>query len=577
MPSSRLIRSFWQSLARPRSRFLICRDVAVASSTSLSTAARPANTPQHTQGTTDNSEIKATTYTEGRKKRERVVVLGSGWAGYALVRNLDPAKYERIIISPRSYFVFTPLLASTSVGTLEFRSILEPVRRLQPDRFHQGWADDVDFTNKTIRVETNPDADEINSRTLPPATQSSPHNDGRDSGSSAVSVIQTPSSGSVKETLTKRKGEMITVPYDKLIFAVGAYSQTFGIPGVREHANFLRDVGDARSIRLRILQCFERAELPSTTDEQRRKLLHFAVVGGGPTGIEFAAELHDLIHDDLARVYPDLMPFVGITVYDIAPKILPMFDKKLSSYTIDTFRRQGIHIKTQHHLQSIRPDEDGKGGLKIKIQEYDDEVGAGIVVWSTGLMQNPLVARLVEQDIRAPVTPEEQKLCKQQTWHIVKAKKSGGLVVDDHLRVHVATGSAQAIDSKSGHSAPNDILPEVYAIGDCAVMEREALPATAQVASQQAKYLAKALNKYGSCEAVGNKSKPFLFLNLGTIAYIGSWRAIAQSSSEGVTGRLAWVLWRGAYITRSMSIRNKIMVLVHWIMTWLFGRDISRF
>ncbi|RBA10332.1 NADH dehydrogenase, partial [Fusarium proliferatum] len=243
MPSSRLIRSFWQSLARPRSRFLICRDVAGASSTSLSTATRPANTPQHTQGTTDNSEIKATTYTEGRKKRERVVVLGSGWAGYALVRNLDPAKYERIIISPRSYFVFTPLLASTSVGTLEFRSILEPVRRLQPDRFHQGWADDVDFTNRTIRVETNPDADEINSRTLPPATQSSQHNDGRDSGSSAVSVIQTPSSGSVKETLTKRKGEMITVPYDKLIFAVGAYSQTFGIPGVREHANFLRDVG----------------------------------------------------------------------------------------------------------------------------------------------------------------------------------------------------------------------------------------------------------------------------------------------------------------------------------------------
>lgn len=71
-------------------------------------------------------------------KRERVVVLGSGWAGYALARDLDPKKYERIIISPRSYFVFTPLLASTTVGTLEFRSVLEPIRRLQPDRFHQG-------------------------------------------------------------------------------------------------------------------------------------------------------------------------------------------------------------------------------------------------------------------------------------------------------------------------------------------------------------------------------------------------------------------------------------------------------
>jgi NADH dehydrogenase FAD-containing subunit len=129
-------------------------------------------------------------------------------------------------------------------------------------------------------------------------------------------------------------------------------------------------------------------------DEQRRKLLHFAVVGGGPTGIELAAELHDLIHDNLARTYPDLMPFVGITVYD-APKILPMFDKKLSSYTIDTFRLQGIHVKTKHHLQSIRPDVDGKGGLKIKIQEYDDyEVGASMLVW---LSKNSKAAYLIEK------------------------------------------------------------------------------------------------------------------------------------------------------------------------------------
>ncbi|KAH7114858.1 pyridine nucleotide-disulfide oxidoreductase-domain-containing protein [Dactylonectria macrodidyma] len=583
MASSRMARSNWQSLARPRSRFLFGRDGAVASSTSPSTPALPAttrlaNAQQPTQETTDDSDVKATTDVEGPKRREKVVVLGSGWAGYALARDLDPAKYERVIISPRSYFVFTPLLASTSVGTLEFRSVLEPVRRLQPDCFHQGWADDVDFANKTISVETNPDADEINSRTLPPATRPSPQNLERDRGSSAVCIVETPSSGSVKETLTKRKGEMITVPYDKLILAVGAYSQTFGVPGVRQHANFLRDVGDARSIRLRVLQCFERAELPSTTDKQRRKLLHFAVVGGGPTGIEFAAELHDLIHDDLARIYPDLMPFVGITVYDIAPKILPMFDKKLSSYAIDTFRRQGIRVKTKHHLQGIRPDEDGKGGLKLKIQEYgDDEVGAGIVVWSTGLMQNPLVAKLVAKEIRAPITPEEQQQRKQQAWHIVKAERSGGLVIDDHLRVRISTRPAQDIVAKNSDNAPYHILPEVYAIGDCAVMEREALPATAQVASQQAKYLAKALNKYGSCEAVGNESKPFIFRNLGILAYIGSWRAIAQSSSEGLMGRLAWILWRGAYITRSMSIRNKIMVLVHWIMTWRFGRDISRF
>lgn len=565
MATSRLAsKCFWQSSALPQLRSLPASHITIASYTSAATPA------------------KATVDVKGLKKRERVVVLGSGWAGYALVRNLDPAKYERIIISPRSYFVFTPLLASSSVGTLEFRSILEPIRRLQPDHFHQGWADDIDFDGKMIRVETNPDADEINSRTLPPATHPpSPPNNTRKTYSDVpdASVIEGPSLGFVKETLTKKKGEMITVPYDKLIIAVGAYSQTFGIPGVREHANFLRDVGDARSIRLRVLQCFERAELPSTTEAERRKLLHFAIVGGGPTGIEFAAELHDLIHDDLARVYPDLMPFVAITVYDIAPKILPMFDKKLSSYAIDTFSRQGIHVKTNHHLQGIRQEEGGKGGLKLKIDEYgDEEVGAGMVVWSTGLMQNPLIAKLLGKEIRVSSTENPQM---QQ--HIVKAEKSGGLVVDDFLRVRVAPecvsdeSTIAGKDQRPAAPKDKDILPDVYAIGDCAVLESDGLPATAQVASQQAKYLGKALNKRSSSHEGSGSPKPFHFRNLGTLAYIGSWRAIAQSSSEGLTGRLAWILWRGAYITRSMSMRNKIMVLVHWTITWLFGRDISRF
>lgn len=512
-----------------------------------------------------------------------MVVLGSGWAGYALARDLDPKKYERIIISPRSYFVFTPLLASTSVGTLEFRSVLEPVRRLQPDRFHQGWADSIDFDNKVIQVETNPDADELSSRTLPPPQPPKGASSSNAKDSEAKTAVIGESATKV-DTVTKKKGEVISVSYDKLIIAVGSYSQTFGIPGVREHANFLRDVGDARSIRLRVLQCFERADQPNTTDEQRQKLLNFAIVGGGPTGIEFAAELHDLVHDDLTKLYPRLVPFAAITVYDVAPKVLPMFDKKLSAYAIELFKRQGIQVKTEHHLQAIRPDDDGKGGLKLKIQEHgDDEVGAGLVVWSTGLMQNPLIGKIVSQELRGPVsTTEVEQARSSQPWQIIKDKRSGGIVTDDHLRVRVSneknTESGPEEDSSKA-TLGTAVLPDVFAIGDCAVIESEALPATAQVASQQAKYLSKALNKYG---ALGvdpmEQAKSFRFRNLGTLAYLGSWRAILQSdSSNGITGRLAWVLWRGAYITRSMSIRNKIMVIVHWVMTWLFGRDISRF
>lgn len=262
------------------------------------------------------------------------------------------------MISPRSYFVFTPLLAGTAVGTLEMRAVLEPVRRLGLDSFHQGWADDVDFARKTVRVEANT-SDDLASRTR----------------------LKQPDKPS-------GKGATFDVSYDKLVIAVGSYSQTFGIEGVKEFACFLRDIADARKIRMKVLQTFEKAALPITTDDERKKLLHFAIVGGGPTGIEYAAELHDLVKEDLSKIYPNLMEFVSITVYDVAPKVLPMFDKTLAQYAMDTFMREGISVKTQHHLTRIRPDNDCEGCLKLKIKEYgDEEIGAGIVVWSTGREQ----------------------------------------------------------------------------------------------------------------------------------------------------------------------------------------------
>ncbi|KAK1598728.1 pyridine nucleotide-disulfide oxidoreductase-domain-containing protein [Colletotrichum navitas] len=516
MASSKVARQYWRSLARPEHW-------------------GPAGTALRAGATTNTSVVKYRNSTSSNspteRKRERVVVLGSGWAGYAFARELDPKKYERILISPRSYFVFTPLLASTSVGTLEFRSILEPVRWLNLDSFYEAWADDIDFSKKLVRVEkvTSQDA---TSRTLP---ERQPH---------------------------RPKGEVIDVPYDKLVISVGAYSQTFGIEGVKEYANFLRDIGDARSIRLRVLQCFEKADWPTTTDEQRRKMLHFAIVGGGPTGIEFAAELHDLIHDDLSKLYPHLMEFVGITVYDIAPKVLPMFEQQLASYAEDLFRRQGIKVKTQHHLQRIRPDEDDTHNtLKLKIKEYgDEEVGAGLVVWSTGLMQNPLVQKILKKELRNPASAVEGK--ERESLKVLKAERSGGIITDSHLRVR--------LDDPDNEKA---VLPDVYSLGDCSVLETGTLPATAQVASQQAVYLAKTLNR----AADDRGSKPFKFRNLGTMAYLGSWRAIHQSSADELKGRAAWILWRCAYLTKSMSIRNKILVSFYWFITWVFGRGISRF
>ncbi|EAQ90986.1 hypothetical protein CHGG_02921 [Chaetomium globosum CBS 148.51] len=501
------------------------------------------------------------------------------WAGYGFARTLDPAKYERVIISPRSYFVFTPLLASTSVGTLEFRTILEPVRRL-PGKigFYQGWADDIDFHRKTIRVETNA-AEEAASKTRVPAPFPSP---------SETSGLEK----EVSAVPQKPKGDLIDIPYDKLVIACGAYSQTFGIEGVREHAHFLRDIGDARRIRLRVLSLFEQCSYPRGSDHlsdaDKRQLLHFAIVGGGPTGIEFAAELHDLIRDDLAPIYPELVPLVSITVYDVAPKVLPMFDQALAGYAMETFARQNIHVKTEHHLQRLRL-ADGELGrrhnaLKIKIAEYgDEEVGAGLVVWSTGLMANPLMAKLAAKNLPLNGT-NPLSTSPGITRHLLRDGRTGGILTDGYLRARTTTttnGNSNA-DDKATPPGAGGVLDDVYVIGDCAVMETDTtLPKTAQVAAQQASYLARQLNK-GTSTGAGDeggkkKNKAFRFRNWGTLTYLGSWKAIHQSQADELKGWVAWVVWRGAYLTKSMSWRNKVLVPVYWVVSWLFGRGISRF
>lgn len=155
-----------------------------------------------------------------------------------LSRTLDPRKYQVVVVAPRSYFVFTPLLASTAVGTLEFRTALESVRsRHTGVEYFQGWADDVNFNNKTVTIEEAITKD----KKVPVALASS---------STPPATIDY--SGAEKG-LTSTKKATYDISYDKLVVSVGCYSQTFGTKGVTENAFFLKDVRDARKIRKRIL------------------------------------------------------------------------------------------------------------------------------------------------------------------------------------------------------------------------------------------------------------------------------------------------------------------------------------
>ncbi|KAK9239345.1 pyridine nucleotide-disulfide oxidoreductase-domain-containing protein [Lipomyces kononenkoae] len=461
--------------------------------------------------------------------RQTVVILGSGWAGYNLFRHLDPRYYRCIVVSPRSYFVFTPLLASTAVGTLETRVVIESVR----DK-GLGWRKLSDVLDSVLKRKNF-----VMKRKVVETIESS---------LPTVELVEAVATDIVMKdkivTVSPRISEVdpketFDIKYDKLAIAVGCTSQTFNIKGVDEYAYFLKDVGDARRIRRRILERFEAANMFLTSPERKRELLHFCIVGGGPTGVEFAAELHDLINEDMQLYYPTLMQYVQITIFDVAKSILGAFDKSLSEYAEQYFRRRNIQIRTGVMVQEVM-----SHSLSIKNENGANEtVSYGLLVWSTGLAPNPFVAGC----------------------DTVLKDDRNSIVTDDYLNVFAKHSDRDAVLNK-----------DVFALGDCAQINAGYLPATAQVASQKASYLAKELNKAAKTHAdVGRK--PFVFNNRGIMAYIGGWRAIVQGNGGEVKGRTAWLLWRGAYFSMSVSIKNKILIPIYWFTNWMFGRDISRF
>jgi NADH:ubiquinone reductase (non-electrogenic) len=386
------------------------------------------------------------------------------------LRNVN---YQLTLAAPRNHFLFTPLLPSTTVGTLEFRSILEPFRRTCPwATFHLFEAVSLDVSRKVIQ------------------------------GRSPLDGIEA------------------ELPFDDLIIAVGAIAGTFGVPGVAEHALFLREVPDSRRIRRRILDCLERASAPDVDPERRKKLLHFVVVGGGPTGVEFSAEMHDFLWSDLKLAYPNLVDEVRITILEATHQLLGVFDQVLSDYTAKRFARAHITVRTKSTV--IRVEEE-----KLYLQE-GEEIPFGLLIWATGNAPNPFTAAL-------PF-----------------AKEKGRLLVDEYLRVK---------DQES-----------IYALGDCALVEGNAMPATGQVAEQQGKYLAQAFRLRVKDKVV----PPFFYRPMGMLAYVGGHRAVADLPGIKGHGFGVYLFWRSVYLTKLISFRNKVMVVFGWLRTFLFGRDLSR-
>jgi len=460
---------------------------------------------------------------DGPTSRRRIVVLGTGWAAHAIAKVIDASNVDVCFVSPRNYFVFTPLLAAASVGTVECRSILEPIRSANPTvRFYQGQCSAINLKGRCITVKPMADA----------------------------------------------HGGEFHMPYDTLVLAVGVRPACHAVPGVNEHCLFLKDVEDARSIRRRVTACLETADLPSTMKD-KKKLLTFVVIGGGPTGCEFCGELQDFVRNDLQRFYPKLAPFMRILLVHRGQTILPAFGPDLKEAARETLEAQAIEVMTGTSVKEVMADAI-RVARKTEAGMEEETIPCRLCVWAAGNAGQDIVTSLREQ---LPIQAESS------------TGETARLLVDEWLRVQgVKDGS-------------------IMALGDCSRIAglSPPLPQTAQVAAQQGAYVARLLNRCYDLGASGPPRLPqdapiaqlarargqteapcFNFLDLGRLAYLGKANAVAEINlgSTAVShsaGRAAYVLWRSVYVVKQVSLRNRILVLFDWAKTRVFGRDLTDF
>eukprot|EP01114_Cavostelium_apophysatum_P020040 TRINITY_DN660_c0_g2_i3.p1 TRINITY_DN660_c0_g2~~TRINITY_DN660_c0_g2_i3.p1 ORF type:complete len:624 (+),score=111.34 TRINITY_DN660_c0_g2_i3:535-2406(+) len=505
------------------------------------------------------------------EKRPKIVVLGSGWAALSMIREIDTRYYDIVMVSPRNFFLFTPLLPSVTVGTIEARSVTEPVRKYcrragANITFYEASCSSVDVKNNKITCIANHDVE-----------------------------------GGTNQ---------FELEYDHLVVAVGAINNTFGTPGVYENCHFLKEIEDAVTIRHKIMDCFETARLPGVSKEDKERLLHFVVVGGGPNGVEFAAELRDFVYDNLVQWFPDLVPDVNITLLELADHILNTYDAKISEYTEKHFNKTNIEVQIKSAVTAVNE-------RAVVIRKTDTNqiinIPFGLCVWSTGIGPSPLVNEVRNQLLqyqtnrRAILTDnkllvkgvnniyalgdcatiEQSRLLEKFTDFFKEADRNadGYLTVEDfNLLINTLTPKypqlleygkkvQELFEEADTNKDQRLSLEEFKNILNKVDSKLKMLPATAQVASQQGTYLGKSFNlKAQQIEPSG-----FAYKHFGSFAYIGDETAVADFSNKIVFGGWgAWWLWRSIYLSKQVSWRNKMLVSFDWFKTIVFGRDITR-
>jgi NADH dehydrogenase len=413
------------------------------------------------------------------KEKKKIVILGGGFGGLytlkSLLNEFSSHEIEVTIVNRNNYFLFTPLLHEVATGTIAHHQVVESLRQIiykkKYVKLHVAELVSVDCINQVVKTSI----DELH--------------------------------------------------YDVLVLALGATTNFFNAPGAEEHSFVLKDLSDAISLRIGLIDAFERAS--EVTDQKiRKEQLSFAVVGGGATGVELVAEMVELISDTFLKYYRCLIKRDDISIYLLNrdPEILMPFHPKLRKHALDTLKKKGVKVMLNMAVKEVK-----KGSILF---EDGSILPVAHVIWTAGVKPNP-----------------------PMFTHPVELDRGGRVVVNPMLQIKDCAN--------------------VFVLGDMASFQDEngkPLPMLAQVAVNEGVHTGKNIKRMLS----GKSLLPFKYKSQGGLASLGRGYAVADIHGIRFSGLFAWLLWRTIYLFKFMSFSKKFKIAVDWTINIFYPRDITK-
>jgi NADH dehydrogenase len=429
-----------------------------------------------------SERLEASGRDEIKPARPQVVIIGAGFAGLSAAKALARTAVDVTVIDRRNYHLFQPLLYQVATAGLSPAEIAMPIRAILRRQRNAtvllGRVTEIDRRARQVEV-----------------------------------------------------GER-RIPYDMLIVATGARHTYFGHDEWERVAPGLKKIEDATGIRRNILMAFELAEMTVDPDE-RRRLLNFVIIGGGPTGVELAGAIVELARKALAADFRNIDPHQArVVLIEANPRLLATFPESLSMAAKQALERLGVEVL----IGKVATICDERGVVVVDAPSAvsaDGKAHSSTVVASERLESWPIIWAA-----GVAASPAAK-------WLAAEKDRVGRVIVEPDLTL------------------PRH--PEIFVIGDTALAKSasgQPLPGIAPVAKQQGRYVANVIRARLS----GNGApEPFRYRHLGNLATIGRKSAVADFGFVRLSGRLAWLLWGAVHVFFLMGFRNRIAVLLNWL------------